>query len=696
MFKRIGPKQMKSSEHPSSKSYLWLFPFSTLDWVLSGFVLVIVITIWYLGDFHLLHDSDSILYSAISLYRLTPFAWEYDHGGALLSFIINGIQRPYWNVFALSSLCSFMFLAGLTIWGSLLPYNKHTLTESSLWVSLLVPIVLQKDRIFDNAAHVATFGASFFFAALYTLGVIHYLRSPRNSTAFISAFLLYIPGFSAIYLAKNTIVPLAVITAALIWQYSYPTIRARAFQWKLIVTLLFRSAMKGEKSTRWDQILSCLHRFPINLLLPGISLVLSLLTYQLLEQAAPIKNDFTFDLIYIPKALPQLLRNWSAQEVTSPLWFLIPLPFLLYKPSVWHRRNPLLTYLTAGVIVESFAVSSSRWVIPNHFKGYYLTDLDFLLILMILVFAAFSVNRITLRILRGSSLMAVALLSVYVNAQLWNSFALTSPFTGMDNTIGANTSSFVDGQCDIIAGDYWKVWPAVIATNDYYYRENIIDPRTGRLRLVAGIAQRAGPTEYLWRPILDQPGVRICSLVGDEDGFNRSISTYAPEIALQTVPTTKIGQVIVHRIRIKPLQSVTLEFDQLLPGKGWSFGEVGPTGETFQWMDNTEATIILPLMTDRDVSVEFRILHIMSPDILQSLTLFVNGQSVELTRRHDPEGAPIFIGVIPKAVIVSDSRFTILTFRVSHTLIPHLIFPNSDDIRTLGLAFDWLRIERQP
>jgi hypothetical protein len=200
----------------------------------------------------------------------------------------------------------------------------------------------------------------------------------------------------------------------------------------------------------------------------------------------------------------------------------------------------------------------------------------------------------------------------------------------------------------------------------------------------------------LWRPILGQPNARICSLAGDESGYKRSLGTYTPEIALQTVEVAQIGAVVVHVVQTAPLRAVTLDFDYLVPGKGWSFEATYPHGVTFQWMDSTVATILLPLATDRDMHIEFRVLYTMSPDILQSLTLRVNGQPIQLSAIRDPGGAALIQGIIPRSTLESNSRHTLLTFGVNHTLIPEFVLANSDDPRTLALAFDWLHIETQP
>ena len=152
----------------------------------------------------------------------------------------------------------------------------------------------------------------------------------------------------------------------------------------------------------------------------------------------------------------------------------------------------------------------------------------------------------------------------------------------------------------------------------------------------------------------------------------------------------------MHRVQFAPLQYITLDFDQFVPGKGWNLEETNPDGVTFQWTDSTDATILLPLGTGHDMHIVFRILYAMSADILQSLTLRVNDQPILLSSTNDPGGATIFQGTIPQSALEANSHYTILAFHINRTLIPQFVFPNSDDGRALGLAFDWLRIVRQP
>jgi hypothetical protein len=629
-------------------------PFSARDIAGCFTILSAAISIWYVGDFHTYHYTDDLIHSLTSLYRWTPLSWESDHIGPFLSLLVSFVHRPYWNVLALSTLSSLLFLGGLTLWASLLAAKNANLIESAVWVLLLLPLVVAKHPIFDNAAHGSTFGVAFFFGGAFVRGLVNYLHNERHAR---SLFVLFCCGFLTTYLTKIVLIPVGVITLCLIIEKVGTSPEQRGLR------ALFALGA------------------------PALCLGLALLIYEGLELTAPAANNFRLDVSNISISLPALIGNWIAHELTSPLLIAAPIALFLIRPA-----NRLLGYLAAGVLLEIMIVSSSKWVIITHQSGYYLTDLTFLLLLTFVLLVGQFLHQIVPARWYPRFLPMVAAFAFLINAREWNSFTPTLPFTAMDRSIGVDTPSIVEAGCDVLAGDYWKTWPAVLAANDYYFRNHIVDARTGETRLVAAISARAWPIEYLWRPRLDWPDARICSLAGDETNFKRYVSTYSPEIALLTVEVARVGDIVVHRVQQARLQAITLDFDDLVPGKGWSPEETYYNGVTFRWMDSLDATILLPLATDRDASIDFRVLYTMSPDILRSLTLRVNDQPIPLSASNEPDGGTIFHGTIPQSALAADARTTILDFHINRTLIPKLVLPYSEDPRSLGLALDWLVI----
>ncbi len=634
-------------------------PFSPLDIGSASLILIGIIGLWYVGDFHTFHDGDTVIYSLSSLYRWTIFAWDYDHIGTLLPLLASPIHQPYWNLLAVSSLCSFLLLSGVTLWLSLIA--KVALTESSVWVCLFLPLTIAKVFIFKNAAHLFTFGPALFFSGLFTLSLHRYLQIRGWSTGIA----VFVTSFLAVYLAKSAIAPLVVVSIALVWEEARP---------------YFFTPCGREAAIRRH----------FSLIVPLLAPATALFLYQLLEWQIPLRNDFSFNPANLTIALPSLLRNWSEQQLTHPLFVVIGLACLSHQLIARRADKLLFAYLTAGVALETLLAASTRWVERNVYHGHYITDLNFLLLFAISAVAIDLTRRISSTVERAGVLITAVIAALVVNALTWNSFSPSSPFAQFDQTIGAGTATIVEAGCDVLAGDYWKVWPAMLAANDYYYRQNIIDPHTGGTRLVTGLTFRAWPTEYLWRPRLDWPNVRLCAFADDETATSWAIGYYAPDIILLLTPKTQVGSIVVSQLENRRLPGLGFEFDNIAPGPGWHGQEVTPDGQTFQWMKET-AALAFPLATDHDLTLRFRVRPALAPGILPSLTLAVNGHPVALARQPEPNGDAIFEAAIPKTLL-DNPRYTQLVFRVGRTVIPDDLYGNGD-ARPLGLAFDWLRVD---
>jgi hypothetical protein len=208
--------------------------------------------------------------------------------------------------------------------------------------------------------------------------------------------------------------------------------------------------------------------------------------------------------------------------------------------------------------------------------------------------------------------------------------------------------------------------------------------------LLAGITYRAWPTETLWRPRLDQPDAKLCSFANDDEGVASAVRIYAPDIILLLTPQTQIGPIVVSQLENRRLPSLGFEFDNTAPGFGWHGQEVTPDGQTFQWMKE-RAELVLPLATDYDLTLRFRVRPALAPGILPGLTLAVNDHPVTLVRHPEANGDTTFEAAIPKTLL-DNPRYTQLVFRVSRTVIPDDLYGNGDT-RALGLAFDWLRLD---
>jgi hypothetical protein len=142
-------------------------------------------------------------------------------------------------------------------------------------------------------------------------------------------------------------------------------------------------------------------------------------------------------------------------------------------------------------------------------------------------------------------------------------------------------------------------------------------------------------------------------------------------------------------LRRRMLESFRFEFDSPVSGSGWSI----PEG-SLMWTSAAESTLDVWLRGGVTYDVRFRVLRAMAPDILSSLRLTVNGIPVALVTTRDAEGGTTFSGTIAARAVDADPANTRLVFAVNRVVTPRSLGIN-DDERTLGLRFDWIRIDRQ-
>jgi len=137
--------------------------------------------------------------------------------------------------------------------------------------------------------------------------------------------------------------------------------------------------------------------------------------------------------------------------------------------------------------------------------------------------------------------------------------------------------------------------------------------------------------------------------------------------------------------------SVRLEFDSFPVGRGWHAPEADAFGMTYRWMAEPRATLVVPLAADVSTAVEFRVLRAPTPEILNSLSLTVNGERIGLTY-DNTSGDHLFRGVVPAAVAaLADAAEATLTFEVESTTSLKAV-GEGDDSRGVGCSFDWLEL----
>jgi len=140
--------------------------------------------------------------------------------------------------------------------------------------------------------------------------------------------------------------------------------------------------------------------------------------------------------------------------------------------------------------------------------------------------------------------------------------------------------------------------------------------------------------------------------------------------------------------------SIDYDFSTKISGSGWYYRENLPLQDHFfRWTGpETISTIDLPLETDFDLIVQFRIMHSIIPELLNNLKFKVNNHFIKIKKSTKRFGKTVFEGHISKDFLKSDKPFTRLTFEIEKTVNPHDNNPSEKTDRDIGLAFDRIKI----
>lgn len=154
------------------------------------------------------------------------------------------------------------------------------------------------------------------------------------------------------------------------------------------------------------------------------------------------------------------------------------------------------------------------------------------------------------------------------------------------------------------------------------------------------------------------------------------------------------------------VQSYVYDFDQPLMGMGWQRRECPEKMPTYRWTGpGTRSTLDLPVRASADKSkgksdkdkaflLEFRTLcnEITPADILNSLSVKVNGQPIVIQTLLGDQGTRFFQGEVPPGVVSDSQPFTRLEFEVDRVTSLNELNPLDPDTRPVGLAFNFVQL----
>ena len=150
--------------------------------------------------------------------------------------------------------------------------------------------------------------------------------------------------------------------------------------------------------------------------------------------------------------------------------------------------------------------------------------------------------------------------------------------------------------------------------------------------------------------------------------------------------------------KIEPLKSYDFNCLQPLNGKGWhrrngKKNGVIITDTPFRWTGpGTESTMDLPLDSSEDRFIRAYIINAITPEVLNSFRVRVNGHKIALTPLEKRSRFAILQGVIEADWMKGNCPFSRIVFEVDQTMSPHSLDSNNSDTRDMGVALHRVQI----
>jgi hypothetical protein len=450
-------------------------------WLLAGAV-ALAAALVDLGSFHRLEDGDSIVPVLVSLQRWTPFYWDQERYGTLVPLLALPVRDPLWNLLAQRWL---MALAGLSV---PLLAARHVLAGRD-WVLA---------GLLAAAGLLATWPARWAFDFL---GSQPYGLSLAVALAGLA---LAEPGQRWGDRRLRWALGAAVVAAAH-WVNA-------AAGLALVPLALARAAI--------DLLEGAERRAVVRRAAVDLGLLAGGLAFgQLLLKLNPPRGVYA-GWSY-GQALPAV--EWRTAIETfgrTVAWAAGPWPawtaataaagfLLLSLPAMRaHRRGALLRAgaLVATALAYAAGIALLRWVGENAWHPRYFAPSAALLQVAAASLLAEPIAR-SARLAAPAAAVALALVPVAAVAA-WGAPSLAGAERDLARVAGGRTPALLEARCDLVAGDYWTVWPSV-------WHANVALAQRGEGRRVWGISHRCTPTVPQWRA-LPRERLRICVAPAEE------------------------------------------------------------------------------------------------------------------------------------------------------------------------------------
>lgn len=463
-------------------------------------LLCVVVAAWIdFGDFHRLHTADSLVPVLISLQRWTPFMWFQDRLGMLVPLAAMPLRDPFTNLLFQQACCIASALAAMFLlarWTLRDVSYPIVATVGAASFLTLAPASYRFD-FFSNALHgvwlVLGFGG-LVLAMPGRLGVTW----TRRTGALLLLMLTHWAYLPAIVLLG----PLVVFRACLFPEMLRSTSGRDGVQPKFS---LLNRCKRWLLDTEAGWSLVCL----VTAFIAGTALMRSVPT-----------PHTPFRLIEVrewPFAWWQFACNtWRA--LSPAYWPSVLLGaavigcLFMAVPAV--RRQASASWraalaLTGGGLVFAMVVGACQWLARQDYHDRYSKPAVFVWQAALCALAIGPVAVVAprkVRLFLYAFAAPVLLSAAYVS---YGTPSLARVHTDLEEACGPYTPDIVAAGCTHVAGDYWKIWPAV-------FHANMVLHERGEARVVWGVSFRSQAVRAQCRstPI---EALRVATPIGDTE-----------------------------------------------------------------------------------------------------------------------------------------------------------------------------------
>ncbi len=471
-----------------------------------------------LGSMHRLEHGDSILPVLVSLQRWTPFYWDQERYGMLVPLLAGPIRDPFWNLLLQRFLLVFAGIAALPL------LARHVLADRD-WplagglASMLLFAAPEAWRFEYLGDQPYGLSLALCLAGLAVAEPLHQEVAARTGAPSARPPSLAAALLGALRADLEHPVRLAAGLALVLLAHW-----VNAATGVLLVALaLARGAVDSLEGDSRDEIRA---RLLVDVGLLAIGLAASQAALRLwprLTATAPLLDVTPLAPGDWPRAWGAFLANaWREAGrwrvilgacAAAGVSLLAAVPRL--RPALPGAVLRAAALCVAALAYALFA-GSLRWVEENAFHWRYLAPSAALVHLAAVSLLAEALVRLR-PVAWPAAVIAVALVPAAALAAS-GSPSLARVRADLDSTAGRLTAEVLAARCDLVAGSYWSVWPAVWHAA-LALRERSED------RGVWGISHRSNPTLAQWEHLRGK-GLRICVPTGEDGEAERWLRSY--------------------------------------------------------------------------------------------------------------------------------------------------------------------------